>query len=243
MAEPFPLPLLRRTLERFRCDFFGVYGQLEAGGFSTYLLPEDHRFENCTEAERAVRLRRLASCGREAIQADVRVVDELSRVLPPGEVGELVVRTEGMISDYWNRPGEIEKSIRNGWFHTGDAASIDADRYVYISDRLKDVVRTGGMNVSSLEVEIALLELKGVAEAAVIGVPDPQWGEMLMACVVRDTGSSIDANVVITHCRSMLANYKIPKRVEFVDTLPKNSMGKILKRDLKDQLMQRAKAL
>jgi acyl-CoA synthetase (AMP-forming)/AMP-acid ligase II len=227
----FPVPLLLRTLERFPCEFFGVYGHLEAGGFSTYLMPEDHRLDGCAAGEREKRLIRLGSCGREALQADVRVVDEDGRELPRGELGELVVRTEGMITQYWNRPGEIEKSLRNGWFHTGDGASIDADGYIYISDRLKDVIRTGGMNVSSLEVENILMSYPGVVEAAVVGIPDPRWGESVIACIVR--GDAVEAEGLIAHCRTQLANYKVPKQVEFLDVLPKNSMGKVLKRELR----------
>ncbi len=230
----FPTPLLLRTLERFRCDFFGVYGTLEAGGQSTYLLPEDHRLEGSSGAEREKRLRRLGSCGREALQADVRVVDEQGRELPRAEVGELIVRTEGMVSDYWNRPGEIEKSLKNGWFHTGDAASIDEDGYITISDRLKDIVRTGGMNVSSVEVENVLLRHAGVSEAAVVGIPDPRWGETVIAFVVCKVGAAVEESELLAHCRSELANYKVPKKVEFIDALPKNSMNKTLKRKLRD---------
>lgn len=229
----FPLPLLRRTLERFRCDFFGVYGHLEAGGFSTYLLPEDHRLEGLSASALDLKLKRLGSCGREALQADVRVMDEDGRFVDAGEIGELVVRTEGMITDYWNRPGEIEKSIRDGWFHTGDGATLDADGFIYISDRLKDVIRSGGMNVSAFEVEAIIGEVEGVAESAVIGVSDPRWGEIVVACVVRKAGASVAEDVIIDHCREKLANYKVPKRVAFFDELPKNSMGKVLKRELK----------
>ena len=234
----FPAALLLRTLERFRCDFFGVYGTLEAGGQSTYLLPEDHRLEGYSGAEREKRLRRLGSCGREALQADVRVVDEHGRELPRGEVGELIVRTEGMVTQYWNRPGEIEKSLRNGWFHTGDAASIDEDGYIYISDRLKDIVRTGGMNVSSLEVENILMGHAAVSEAAVVGVPDPRWGETVIAFVVRKGGAAVEEDELLEHCRSQLANYKVPKKVQFIDALPKNSMNKTLKRKLRDRYAQ-----
>jgi acyl-CoA synthetase (AMP-forming)/AMP-acid ligase II len=233
----FPVPLMLRTLERFRCDFFGVYGTLEAGGFSTYLLPEDHRLDGCSSAEREVRLKRLGSCGREAMQADIRVVDENGKLLPPGKIGEMIVRTDGMIADYWNRPGEINNSLRNGWFFVGDAASIDEDGYVYISDRLKDVIRTGGMNVSSVEVENVLLDCAGLEEAAVVGIPDPRWGEAIVAFVVRKE-NAIDEDAVIAHCRRQLAKYKVPKKVEFCDALPKNSMGKVLKRELRKSYVQ-----
>jgi len=230
----FPLPLLRRTLERFQCDFFGVYGHLEAGGFSTYLMPEDHRLGGCEGDALEARIRRLGSCGREALQADVRVFNEADEPVAQGEVGELVVRTEGMISDYWNRPGEIGKSIRNGWFHTGDGAWIDTDGYVFISDRLKDVIRSGGMNISAMEVESIILNIDGVADVAIVGAPDKRWGEVVIACVVRKPGASVEAADIDTHCRYLLANYKTPKQIHFFDELPKNSMGKVLKRKLKD---------
>lgn len=237
----FPVPLLLRTLERFQCDFFGVYGTLEAGGFSTYLLPEDHRLDGYSGAEREKRLRRLGSCGREAMQADVRVVDADGRELPRGEIGEIVVRTEGMITQFWNRPGEIEKTLRNGWYHTGDGGSIDEDGYITIADRLKDIVRSGGMNVSSVEVENVLLGHPAVSEAAVIGVPDPRWGEAVIAFVVRR--SPVGEDDLLAHCRAQLANYKVPKAVEFADSLPKNSMNKILKRELRIRYAQRKDAV
>jgi acyl-CoA synthetase (AMP-forming)/AMP-acid ligase II len=236
----FPVPLLLRTLERFRCDFFGVYGTLEAGGFSTYLLPEDHRLAGHEGAEREKRLRRLKSCGREAIQADIRIVDEAGREVPRGEVGEMIVRTEGMITQFWNRPGEIEKTLKNGWYHTGDGGSIDEDGYIYVSDRLKDIVRTGGMNVASVEVENVLLSHPAVSEAAVIGVPDPRWGETVVAFVV--CRSPAGEEEILAHCRGQLANYKVPKRVEFVESMPKNSMDKILKRELRTRYAQQHEA-
>lgn len=227
----FPAPLLLRTLERFRCEFFGVYGTLEAGGFSTYLLPEDHRLDSDSDVSQEKRLRRLGSCGREAIQADLRIVDEFAREVPRGEVGEMIVRTEGMITEFWNRPGEIEKTLRNGWYHTGDGGYIDEDGYIYVSDRLKDVVRSGGMNVSSVEVENIVLAHAAVAECAVIGIPDPRWGEAVIAVVVLK--SPVQEEELIAHCREQLANYKIPKQIEFIDAMPKNSMDKILKRELR----------
>ncbi|MSQ53391.1 MAG: hypothetical protein EXR28_16085 [Betaproteobacteria bacterium] len=236
----FALPLLMRTLARFHCGFFGVYGTLEAGGFSTYLLPEDHQLEQYAGAEREKRARRLNSCGREAMQADIRIVDENGAEVPRGEVGEIIVRTEGMIAQFWNRPGEIEKVLRDGWYHTGDGGMIDTDGYIYIADRLKDIVRSGGMNVASVEVENILLGHPAVAEAAVIGVPDPRWGEAVIAFVVKK--STVCEEDLLAHCRSQLANYKVPKGVEFVDTMPKNSMDKILKRELRIQYAQQREA-
>ncbi|HEY7060041.1 MAG TPA: AMP-binding protein [Chloroflexota bacterium] len=237
----FPLPLLRETLAAFPCDFFGVYGHLEAGGFSTYLLPEDHRLGDAVGEKRARRERRLTSCGREALQADVRIVDEAGQEVPRGEVGELVVRTEGMIADYWHRPGEIEKVLRDGWFHTGDGAWLDEDGYVYIADRIKDTVRTGGMNVYSIEVENTLREHPAVADAAIVGVPDPVWGEAVTAFVVRRAGQGADAATLIEHCKGRLAGYKVPKHVEFLDALPQNSMNKVLKTELRQRFVAQQK--
>lgn len=237
----FPLPLLRRTLEHFKCDFFGVYGHLEAGGFSTYLMPEDHRLEGCEGSALEARLRRLGSCGREALQADVRVFSDTDETVAVGEVGELVVRTEGMICDYWNRPGEIAKAIRKGWFHTGDGAWIDGDGYVFISDRLKDVIRSGGMNISAIEVESIILDVEGVADVAVVGAADKRWGEIVIACVVRKAGATVEAAEIEARCREQLANYKTPKQIIFFEELPKNSMGKVLKRELKESVVNMGK--
>jgi acyl-CoA synthetase (AMP-forming)/AMP-acid ligase II len=227
----FPVPLLLKTMERLRCDFFGIYGSLEAGGFSTYLMPEDHRLEGHAGAELEKRMRRLASCGREALQADMRVVDAQGCELPRGEIGELIVRTEGMIREYWNLPGEIDKTMRNGWYHSGDGAWIDEDGYIYISDRIKDIVKTGGMNVSAVEVENILLGHPAIAEAAVVGVPDERWGEAVVAFAVRRLPAAEEE--ILAHCRGQLANYKVPKAVRFVDALPRNPMGKVLKRELR----------
>ena len=152
----------------------------------------------------------------------------------------MIVRTEGMITQFWNRPGEIEKTLRNGWYHTGDGGSIDKDGYIYVSDRLKDIVRSGGMNVSSVEVENVLLGHPAVSEAAVIGVPDARWGEAVIAFVVCK--SPVAPEELFAHCRAQLANYKVPKGVEFIDAMPKNSMDKILKRELRIRYAQQHEA-
>lgn len=231
----FPIPLVERMIDSFPCAIFGIYGALESGGFTTYLLPEDHELEGITAQQREVRLRRLRSCGREGIHADVRVIDEAGRPTPIGEVGEMIIRTDGMIRDYWNRPGEIEKALRDGWFHTGDGAWMDDERYIFMSDRIKDVVRSGGMNISAVDVETVLLEDAGVAEAAVIGLPHPYWTEALVAIVVRKPPATCDESSLIEHCKSALANYKVPKRIIFAESLPKTSMDKVVKRELRER--------
>lgn len=235
----FPLPMLRKAMEAFPCEFFGVYGQLESGGFTTYLLPEDHRLDGVTAEEKARKERRLSSCGREALQADVRIVGEDGHELPRGEVGELVIRSPGMVTEYWNRPGEIDKSLRRGWFHTGDGAWMDEDGYIYIADRIKDMVRTGGMNVYSAEVENVLREHPAVLDAAVVGLPDARWGEAVTAFVVIRPGQNCSREDLIDYCRTRLAAYKVPKHVEYLSALPMNSTGKVLKRELKEQYLSR----
>lgn len=231
----FPVPLLERMIAAFPCGIFGIYGALESGGFTTYLMPEDHVLADVTEPQRTARLRRLRSCGREGLHADVRVVDEDGNPAPPGEVGELIIRTDAMIRDYWNRPGEIEKTLRDGWFHTGDGAWMDEERYIFMSDRIKDVVRSGGMNVSAVEVEEVLLGDAGVAEAAAIGIPHPYWTEALVAVVVRKAEATCDERSLLERCKAALANYKVPKRIVFTESLPKNTMDKVVKRELRER--------
>jgi acyl-CoA synthetase (AMP-forming)/AMP-acid ligase II len=232
----FPVPLLERMIAALPCRIFGIYGALESGGFSTYLMPEDHRLAGIPDMERDARLRRLRSCGREGLHADVRVVDDNGQPKPTGEVGELIIRSDGMIRTYWNRPGEVEKVLRDGWFHTGDGAWMDEDRYIFMSDRIKDVVRSGGMNVSAVEVEEVLLNDAGVAEAAVIGIAHPRWTEALVAVVVLRAALARDEAALIAHCKAALAGYKVPKRIVIVESLPKNSMDKVVKRELRETL-------
>lgn len=231
----FAVPLVERMIASFPCKIFGIYGALESGGFTTYLMPEDHTLDGISQELRESRIRRLRSCGREGLHADVRVIDEAGHDMPVGEVGELTIRTDAMIRDYWNRPGEIEKALRNGWFRTGDSAWMDDERYIFMSDRIKDIVRSGGMNISAVEVEEILLGDPGVAEAAVIGIAHPYWTEALVAVVVLKSSVTSDEQSLLERCKKTLANYKIPKRIVFTESLPKNSMDKVVKRELREQ--------
>jgi acyl-CoA synthetase (AMP-forming)/AMP-acid ligase II len=231
----FSVPLVERMIASFPCSIFGIYGALESGGFTTYLMPEDHTLEGISQEQREARIQRLRSCGREGLHADVRVVDESGDVKPTGEVGELIIRTDAMIRDYWNRPGEIEKALRDGWFRTGDGAWMDDERYIFMSDRIKDVVRSGGMNISAVEVEEALLDAPGVAEVAVIGIPHPYWTEALVAVIVMKPAATGDEQSLMERCKTMLANYKVPKRIVFTESLPKNTMDKVVKRELRER--------
>ena len=166
---------------------------------------------------------RLTSCGRPAPAIDVRIVDESGREVGAGQRGELVARGANVMRGYWNDPEETSLAFRDGMFRTGDVGYRDADGYFYILDRLKDMIVTGGENVYSGEVEAVIYEHPAVLEAAVFGIPDPQWGELVAACVVRKPGQALSADELIAHCRRFLANYKIPRRIEFSKTeLPKS---------------------
>src|SRR5437016_1819056 len=200
-----------------------VYGLSEAG-FLTGLKDDEHTED------------KLTSCGRPAMGIDVRVVDATGKEIETGQTGELVARGANIMRGYWNNPDETNVAFRDGFFRTGDVGYQDATGYFYILDRLKDMIVTGGENVYCGEVEAVIYEHPAIREAAVFGIPDPQWGELVMACVVLAPGKSLTADELIAHCRQSLANYKVPRRVEFSEIeLPKSGSGKILKRILRDR--------
>ena len=203
------------------------YGLSETG-FLTALLDNEHTPD------------KLMSCGRPCPGIDVRVVDQSGTEVSAGQPGELVARGANVMRGYWNNPEETTLAFRDGFFRTGDVGHQDADGYFFILDRLKDMIVTGGENVYSGEVEAVLYEHPAVREAAVFGIPDPQWGELVMACVVLKPGEVKSANELMAYCRRSLANYKIPRRVEFLDTeLPKSGSGKILKTILRERYWAR----
>jgi long-chain acyl-CoA synthetase len=176
------------------------------------------------------------SCGRTCVGVDLQVVDESGLPVGVGQHGELMVRGANVMRGYWNNPEETKLAFRNGMFRTGDIGFRDDDGYFFILDRLKDMIVTGGENVYSGEVEAIIYQHPAVKEAAVFGIPDPQWGEIVMACVVLKPGQVLSANELIAYCRRSLANYKVPRRIEFLETeLPKNGSGKILKRQLRER--------
>lgn len=200
-----------------------VYGLSETG-FLTGLQDHEHT-EN-----------RLLSCGRPCPGIDVQVVDESGKQLEAGQNGELVGRGANVMRGYWNNPEETALALRDGLFRTGDVGHQDGDGYFYILDRLKDMIVTGGENVYSGEVEAVIYGHPAVREVAVFGIPDPQWGELVMACVVLKPEEALTVEGLIAHCRRTLANYKIPRRVEFSETeLPKSGSGKVLKRILRER--------
>jgi acyl-CoA synthetase (AMP-forming)/AMP-acid ligase II len=223
-GSPIAPALIGRTREVLpQVELIQVYGLSETG-YLTGLRDHEHTEE------------RLKSCGRTCPGIDVRVVDEAGREVETGQSGELVARGQNVTRGYWKNEGETERAFRGGLFRTGDVGYQDADGYFYILDRVKDMIVTGGENVYSGEVEAVILEHPAVREAAVFGVPDPQWGEIVAACVVLEPGHPLSAEDLIAYCRRSLASYKIPRRVEFSENeLPKGGSGKILKRVLRER--------
>ena len=221
-GSPIAPELVHRTREVLpNVELTQVYGLSETG-FLTGLQNHEH-----TET-------RLTSCGRACPGIDVRVVDQAGKEVGVGQTGELVARGANVMRGYWNNPRETDLVFREGMFRTGDIGFQDAEGYFYLLDRLKDMIVTGGENVYSGEVEAVIYQHPAVREVAVFGIPDLKWGELVMACVVLKPGATLTADELITFCRQSLANYKVPRQVEFSETdLPKNGSGKILKKNLR----------
>jgi len=227
-ASPIPEALLARCIETFGCQFVQAYGLTETTGALVLLPPRDH----------VPGSPRLRACGRPVFGCEVKIVDANGSPCPPGEVGEIVMRGALVMKGYWKRPEATASAIRDGWFHSGDAGYLDTDGYLYIHDRVKDMIVSGAENVYPAEVESVLFAHPAVADVAVIGVPDDKWGESVKAVVVRKPGVEVDEVELIDFCRDKIAGYKRPRSVDFVDALPRNPTGKILKRELRAQYWQ-----
>ncbi|WP_137178177.1 long-chain-fatty-acid--CoA ligase [Roseomonas sp. AR75] len=228
-AAPVSVPLLRRALDVFRCDLIQGYGLTESTGGIAYLNEVDH------QKALAGRPELLRATGRAVVLAEIRIVDEQDREVPRGTVGELVVRGPNVMKGYWRNPDATAEALRGGWLHSGDAASMDEDGYITLHDRLKDMVVSGAVNIYPREIENALAEHPAIGDVAVIGVPDPRWGEALLAvCVLRAGAEQPDDDALIAFCRERLGGFKVPRRYAFVDALPRNASGKVLKRVLRE---------
>ena len=222
-ASPISETLLGRAMATFtNARFAQGYGMTEMAPGVATLAPEDHHDP-----------RLLRAAGRALPGVDVRVVDPADQEVPRGTVGEIIARGANMMLGYWNKPEETANTLRGGWMHTGDAGHMDENGYLYIVDRLKDMIVTGGENVYSAEVENALATHPAIASCAVIGVPDPTWGERVHAVIVLKPGHTTTTDDIRTHCKTLIAGYKSPRTCEFVETLPLSPAGKILKRDLR----------
>ena len=222
-ASIMPVPVLAELRQRLPgARPFNAYGQTEIAPVATILFPEEHDA-------------RPASCGRPVLNVETRVVDPDMNDVPPGTHGEVVHRSPQLLTGYWDKPEETAEAFTGGWFHSGDVGYFDEEGYLYIVDRIRDVINTGGVLVASREVEEVLFTHPAVSEVAVVGLPDDKWIEAVSAFVVLRPGHEADEAALQAHARSHLAAYKLPKKVVFVDNLPRNTAGKLLKRELRRQ--------
>ncbi len=220
-ASIMPVEVMREMAERMpKVRLWNLYGQTEIAPLATMLGPDDQ-------------LRKPGSCGRAALNVETRVVDDRMRDVAPGEIGEIVHRSPHLMLGYFHDDERTKAAFEGGWFHSGDLATIDAEGYITVVDRKKDMVKTGGENVASREVEETIYKLPQVSEVAVIGVPHPRWVEAVVAVVVVKAGQSLSKEAVHAHCAAHLAHFKVPKDIVFADALPKNPSGKLLKRELR----------
>ena len=228
-ASPIPLAMLRRAMQSFEhCGFVQSFGSTE-GGSVTALMPEDHVAAVNDPGREAL----LLSCGRAYAGVQVSIRDFSGKPLPPGEIGDIAVKSDRTMIRYWENPDATAQTIVDGWLYTGDIGYLDSENYLFIVDRKHDMIVTGGENVYPREVEDALYENHDIAEVAVFAIPDPKWIERVAAAVVLKPGCSGNAEDIRNGAAGRLASYKCPKTVIFVDQLPKNATGKILKRELR----------
>jgi acyl-CoA synthetase (AMP-forming)/AMP-acid ligase II len=226
-AAPMPLTLLKRAMQRFGPILINGYGQTEGAG--TVLRKHYHRPQGSPQD-----LKRLGSIGQPTLDAQVRIVDDQENILRCGEVGEICLNSPQNMLGYWNDSAATLQTLRGGWLHTGDMGTMDEDGFVYLVDRKKDMIISGGENIYSREVEEALLTHPAIADAAVIGVPDSYWGEAVKGVVVLKPRSQLSAAELIAHCKTLIAGYKCPKSIEFVDSLPRLPSGKLHKVSLRE---------
>lgn len=229
-ASPIPLDLLREAMALFKCGFVQMYGMTETAGTVCVLLPEDHDPDGNE---------RMLSAGRAMKNVEIAIRDEEGSTLPVGEIGEICIRSPTVMAGYWNRPDETAEVLSaDGWFRTGDAGYLDEAGYLFLKDRMKDMIVSGGENVYPAEVERVLSEHPDIAEVAVIGVPSPKWGEEVMAVLVSAKSPPAPDHEIIAWARSRLAGYKLPKQIRYQADLPRGSTGKVLRRELRRQFSE-----
>jgi acyl-CoA synthetase (AMP-forming)/AMP-acid ligase II len=221
-ASPIGEAVLAKAKERFGCGFIQFYGMTESAGAGTYLPPDAHTGDL------------LRSCGRPWPTLEIRILDDAGREAAPGEIGEIAIKGEIVMAGYWNRPEATAETVTpDGWLRTGDAGYRDERGFFFVHDRVKDMIVSGGENIYPAEVENAIMGCPGVADAAVIGVPDERWGEAVKAIVVPAAGARPDPEAVIAWARQRIAGFKAPKSVDFIEALPRNASGKVLRRELR----------
>lgn len=222
-GEKMPLPLIEKIGQRFPAAWFAdAYGLTETVSGDTFLA-------------RGKMIEKIGSVGKPVVQLRVRVVDDQGRDVPAGALGEIILRGPKVFKGYWKNPEATAEAIKEGWFYTGDIGTLDAEGYLYIIDRKKDIIISAGENIASLEVERVIYALPQVLETAVVGIPDPRWQEVPKAFVVVKKGEKISVEQILAHCSQKLAKFKVPKEVEFIDILPRNPSGKVLKRELRER--------
>ncbi|NKI19237.1 long-chain-fatty-acid--CoA ligase [Spongiibacter sp. KMU-166] len=227
-ASPMSPDLLKQCLEVFDCKFAHGYGQTEATTALTFLPPEGHQRALADKPEL------LKSCGRAVYGSEIKIIDEQGNSLPVGEIGEILARGPQIMKGYWKRDEATASTIVDGWLHTGDAGCLDDEGYLFIKDRVKDMIISGGENIYPAEIEALLLGHPAIADVAVIGVPDEKWGEVPLAVLVAK-GEELDITALTDFCRGSLASFKLPKKLVYVEALPRNPSGKVLKKDLRVQ--------
>ena len=227
-GSPVAEKVLREAINVFGCEFIQTYGLSESNA-AVALLPGDHRRALSERPEL------LKAAGRALPGVGLRIVDADRKVLAPRQVGEIVIGGPMLMSGYWQDPVKTAEVLTDGWLYSGDAGYLDEEGYLYVSDRVKDMVVSGGENIYPREIEVIILEHPAVADVAVIGIPDDRWGEAVAAVVVLQSEMALTGDELIAHCRTRLGAYKCPKTVEFVGELPRNPSGKILKRELRDR--------
>lgn len=222
-AAIMPREVLKELTDRLpNAKFWNFYGQTEVAPLATALQPEDQ-------------LRKLGSAGKPALHVETKIVDDDGLEVARGEIGEIVHRTPHAMIGYLNNPDKTSEAFQNGWFHSGDLGVMDEEGYITIVDRKKDMINTGGINVASREVEEVIYEMEEVAEVAVIGVQDDYWIEAIAAVIVQKDGQIIKEEAVMEFCKAVLPSFKVPKQIHYVEQLPKNPSGKVLKKDLRDK--------
>ena len=229
-----PLDVIKRSITSFpNTMFINAFGQTETASTITMLPPEDHLLDG-SQTDIEIKLKRLTSIGKPLDDIEILIVSEDGNPVDTGEIGEIVARGDRLMTGYWNQESATSETIKSGWLYTGDLAYQDQDGYIFLSGRAKDFIKRGGEMISPEEVEQVLRSHPQVSDAAIIGTPDEEWGEEVVAVIVTE-GPPPSADNLIEHCGEHLASYKKPKYIYFIDELPRNAMGKVLKRDLREQ--------
>ena len=228
-ASPMDVEWIKKTINALSSvELYQGYGLTETSPLLTILSWQAHR-----DALETENYDRLKSCGRSITGIELRIFNDQDQEVPSGEAGEVVARAPSVMKGYLNREEETKEALKSGWFHTGDIGKVDSDGFVYQLDRKKDMVISGGENIYTSEVEAILYKHPGVHEAAVIGIPDKKFGEALLAFIVPASDITLTVDDIIEHCRGKIGGYKIPRRIQLVDAMPKSALGKILKADLR----------